>query len=83
MKALKPFWYKTRSNKINPPYVYGSFIVALIVLSCILFGILAWLKYDAAILMAISSVIGILSGLYYGIIQLYDKSKKPTVSQDV
>jgi archaellum biogenesis protein FlaJ (TadC family) len=74
-KYLKPFWFSRHYNHIMVPYVYNWLIMLVFIGLIILFGVMAYGKWESSILMATSAVIATLAGLYVGIIAMYEKSK--------
>lgn len=72
---IKPFWFSKHCNHIMVPYVYNWAIMVIFIGLIILFGVMAYGKWDSSILMATSAVIATLAGLYLGIVAMYDRSK--------
>ena len=72
-RFLKPFWFSHKCNYVKVPYVYGFIIMFLFIASIIIFlGLTISKQYSSGTLAAVSSVIGILAGLYFGTLRLYN-----------
>ena len=74
-RFLKPFWFSHNCHSVKVPYIYGFAIMVLFIASIIIFLDMAFSKqYSSGTLAAVSSVIGILAGLYFGTLRLYNHS---------
>jgi hypothetical protein len=74
-RFLKPFWFSHNCHFIKVPYIYGFAIMVLFITSIIIFLDMAVSKqYSSGTLAAVSSVIGVLAGLYFGTLRLYNHS---------
>jgi len=74
-RFLKPFWFSHNCHSVKVPYIYGFAIMVLFIASIIIFLDMAVSKqYSSGTLASVSSVIGILAGLYFGTLRLYNHS---------
>ena len=75
-RYIKPFWFTTKSEAINPPYFYGFCLQVALYASIIIFFRMAVNRYDAGVLAVTAGVIGTLSGLYVAVLRLFDVGRK-------
>jgi hypothetical protein len=74
-KYLRPFWFASDSEYIKPPYVYGFVLMVALFVSVGMFLYMSYVKYPASVLGTMSAVIATLSGLYIGVVRIYDKGR--------